>query len=113
MKIIREQQQTSDIPSAKQTVDRGNRFNRYKAGPPVPELCGDCDALNYCQLARNLGHSHSAQLNSHKIINGSIGESEAVIGLRPRSSFPDQQILAEKLKLRYKTCPFHRELSLG
>lgn len=74
----------------------------------IPRLCGDCDALKYCQLARNLSHTHAASLNSHRIINGELGDRQ-----NTRQSWPDNHILAEKLKLRYKTCPFHRELSLG
>lgn len=84
-----------------------NPLDQNDSSLRLPKLCGDCDALNYCQLARNLGHNHSAHLTSHKVINGIIripGEGQ---------SLPDQHILAEKLKLRYRTCPFHRELSLG
>lgn len=76
-----------------------------------PKLCGDCDKLKFCQLARNLSHSHDAELTSHKVINGDI--SEVRINSSSTLRLPDQHIMAEKLKLRYKTCPFHRELSLG
>lgn len=76
-------------------------------GLKVPKLCGDCDQLSYCQYARNLSHNHAANFNSHKIINTAIEDQPSKLNV------PDQHIMAERLKLRYKTCPFHRELSLG
>lgn len=72
------------------------------------KLCGHCDKLKYCQYARNLSHNHAAHFTSHIIIGN--GEEKDVNQGRGLS---DQHTLAEKLKLRYKTCPFHRELSLG
>lgn len=89
-------------------------------------LCRDCDSLNYCQLARNLSHSHGGPTftshNSNDVIIGELSlqnprqsqHGQANPNDATNSSpLPDRHILAEKLKLRYKTCPFHRELSLG
>lgn len=74
-------------------------------------LCNDCDALKYCQLARNLSSNHLA---SQKVIYGHLGTpTKRNLSTNLASNLPDQHILAEKFKLRYKTCPFHRELSLG
>jgi len=104
-------------------VTRSNFDNNLRIGPNdhindysrlSNELCTDCDKLRYCQFARNLSHNHSAHMTSRQVINGDLLDTFA---RKPtpnlRGSLPDQHILAEKLKLRYKTCPFHRELSLG
>lgn len=110
MKIIREQnsnRQSSngyDSPNNVKNTSHGNNHHLK----PTTNLCGDCDELKYCQFARNLSHSHDAQLTSRKIINGDLNTLQA-----PLPPIPDQHILAERLKLRYQTCPFHRELSLG
>jgi hypothetical protein len=89
----------------------GRSILNHSSPVSSPKLCGDCDKLKYCQLARNLGHSHDATLTSHRVINGEI--SEVRLFNNASIQLPDQHIMAEKLKLRYKTCPFHRELSLG
>lgn len=96
LKIVREQ-------SAQRNQLHGHMYN--SVGSRNKMLCGDCNALSYCQLARNLSHTHAASLNSEKIINGALDQQTGVV--------LDQQIMAERLKIRYKTCPFHRELSFG
>lgn len=85
--------------------------------PISASLCRECDALKYCQYARNLSHNHDAHFTSHKVINGDLSDQSYLQPSPPATTsstkLPEQHILAEKLKLRYKTCPFHRELSLG
>lgn len=68
-------------------------------------LCGDCDVLKYCQYARKLSHNHANYFNSQELNHGHVQDTFPIL--------LDKTILAEKLKLRHKTCPFHRELSLG
>lgn len=97
MKIIREQ-------SAQQRHHQSRERDQLRTGNPM--LCGDCDALSYCQLARNLSHSQAVSFNSHRIINGALNLSAG-------GAILERQVMAERLKLRYKTCPFHRELSFG
>lgn len=120
MKITRDQQMNNRNVRNNPTIDDSSfRLPRDTSRPQkntvkISGLCGDCDALNYCQLARNLSHNHGAHLNSHRIINGFLADTKQnVISQQSSLSVPDQHILAEKLKLRYQTCPFHRELSLG
>lgn len=72
-------------------------------------LCGDCDHLKYCQYARNLSHNHAAYVNSQRIINGYTNKKNN----SSPEAMVDQHIFADRLKLRHKTCPFHRELTLG
>lgn len=115
MKITRNprvQQQTPQQRIVNYSVNRSHQAHtmidsRVNSHHP---LCDDCDALKYCQLARNLSHNHGAHFNSLRIINGAIGDRNTSPS---KTTLLDEHILAEKLKIRYKTCPFHRELSLG
>lgn len=107
MRIVREQNNPHQATSVESS---GFSYSRLTNGSVArhPKLCTDCDKLKYCQYARNLSHNHSAHLTSHIVIDGSYQREPNAI-----RTLPDQHILAEKLKLRYKTCPFHREISLG
>lgn len=109
MKITRDQK-TQHRVTVGESSNRlhGSWRSHNLADKMSPRLCGDCDALKYCQLARNLSRNHGANFNSYRNTNGIIGDKQ-----NHSHNLPDQHILAERLKLRYKTCPFHRELSLG
>lgn len=106
MKIIHEQRERLSVINNSQPIISDLPANNNKQA----KLCKDCDKLKYCQYARNLSHNHGAHLTSQIVINGFIvgSQNSQILTL-----LPDQSIMAEKLKIRHKTCPFHRELSLG
>lgn len=82
------------------------------------DLCSDCEVFQQCQYARDLSFSQTSHLGSHKLLghNNQAANNNNNIHTTARlatSAASDRHVLAEKLKLRYKTCPFHREISLG
>lgn len=76
----------------------------------VSQLCKPCEYLDYCQYAKHLSFNHLG----HNDIETDQRLKQAVITSDGKTlRLPDQHILAAQDKLRYQTCPFHRELSLG
>lgn len=96
--------------SLREIQNPGLKQMNYASRHGSLRLCGDCDVLNYCQYARNLSHNHTAHIDNQRIINRTNAQDKQN---NPIPNVVDQHIMAERLKLRHKTCPFHRELSLG
>lgn len=129
MRIIKEQREqrsstdsngvsnkTSSTSTSK--VNNWSTKNHHGTTTTTTNLCDDCEVFQQCQFARDLSFSQTSHLSSHKFLGpGATNhlDQDHRVGRLTTTVAPvvDRHHLAERLKLRYKTCPFHREISLG